>query len=1319
MSDEIELIKPFNNDPKLLAPADRKPQTRWADDPTVVASREPTDVKIFSPPESIGGDRSPAYSEPVSAMSPSGLLSPSSDLPLMHSKSFDSSSISSKSSKRTTMSADTSLMIRQRVRQHARSLVDKKRGSVQLAKRLLRSQTLQNAEAPFNPDDFEAADRKLEYSLQLGAKYTKREQANEILEHIQQTFFHGLSTTTPDQPPISGPLVVFTKPKSTDKQRADFAALLTVHRPLNSETIEDPVQRRFLNRGGRDFRLLLSRHGDRFASAVDGVHGLGNKMVTHRIERLVREDDEDYGLVTYGAPVHWNDWISHGARPSRYFQLTVDLNQIEFDHHWLFGVEDAAARRLRSLHSDYVLLCEEAATAWHEYATIKQRLEFEIVGKEEQQRLSATMLEIGNRIDALREDLPKVASLMENAYETLEQLRTNSGIDTVDYRLERIDAEAAEDESGRPFSMVTYLLKRTHTKTENSESTARARVSRVLSQRRNAQEQLRSLDEERRKAIGKCRIRVQLYFNDIFVCKTEDVQLQADFTARFAQVYSLRVYERPEAVRLVVSERFDRNAWRDLAVVYVPFQSGMTTVTPALEPMEFASEIVISSFKNSIGCGESTRSPHLQGRVFCNAVWFEADSNWLNENEQKEAAISQTSFSLIPLETQLDADVDDDVRLQVLERRFVNRHYATRGLDLRVGLFTNELDNTFLTDEWRTDEFGASIGADSGLDALHELACQYAINVRKQLVESATSRRKTKSYNDIVREDSLPLFGFFGALFQPPDMSRKLKPMRSQQRAKSGNTRHDRCKIIVNVQSATNLPEKINGEPTNIYVDVVFRKQHAQTNTVEGRYANWQQTIILEIERDHDFDNWANVDDHFELRLYDRQLSGLDFDNREMNTIHEQIENRFLGHVLIPFSTVYAFGKVDGAMFIEKPLFYTDYKGFEKRSQLKLLITSDPLMQPPQLRLNEAFFDGGESIEITRECQKWQTRCINRFPDRLFRALVSDTNGKATLTTRYTQAITPPHLLRERATVDALRGCNFAARIVSCVPLVSHPIVSAHSTDIWMTVDQVLTIGCGSVEEHALLLATWLLGLGYNVALVLGRALPEGANAAYVLVEIDSHPTFLVDPCDAQSYFLDDPTCPLFQVGTVITPTNVYANIQPAAHPAQIEFNFTRKAHWDPLFADKRAANFSSVQKGTIVYKDVADDLVMELRTGLEREIRVKFDQSRPYGIPQWNVLASRALRELLTELNETVEEQRPANVKHKFSQLGIPYDFTALALQRAYTTKSQLVSDILSTQMHVNANPLAQFAFAVHIQPFFNNIVSCSLAIAVLTTQT
>lgn len=89
-------------------------------------------------------------------------------------------------------------------------------------------------------------------------------------------------------------------------------------------------------------------------------------------------------------------------------------------------------------------------------------------------------------------------------------------------------------------------------------------------------------------------------------------------------------------------------------------------------------------------------------------------------------------------------------------------------------------------------------------------------------MQTATYKRRIKSYQDVVREDSIPvLFNFVGTLFRPPDLSRKLKPMRNQQRAKA--PLHTKHKIVVNIQAATNLPEKLNGDPTSIFVDIFFR----------------------------------------------------------------------------------------------------------------------------------------------------------------------------------------------------------------------------------------------------------------------------------------------------------------------------------------------------------------------------------------------------------------------------------------------------------------------------------------------------------------
>jgi hypothetical protein len=55
----------------------------------------------------------------------------------------------------------------------------------------------------------------------------------------------------------------------------------------------------------------------------------------------------------------------------------------------------------------------------------------------------------------------------------------------------------------------------------------------------------------------------------------------------------------------------------------------------------------------------------------------------------------------------------------------------------------------------------------------------------------------------------------------------------------------------------------------------------------------------------------------------------------------------------------------------------------------------------------------------------------------------------------YVQPIPAPHIIKEVAVVNALKGCQLAAHIVSCIPLVVHPIVCSYSSNVWMTIDQV------------------------------------------------------------------------------------------------------------------------------------------------------------------------------------------------------------------------------------------------------------------------
>lgn len=131
--------------------------------------------------------------------------------------------------------------------------------------------------------------------------------------------------------------------------------------------------------------MILARHGDRFASTTHGIKGLETK-ITKRVERIAREDDEDFRLVEYRYPENWFDSTEYGGLAKKYFQFNIDLNHLEFEHHWLFGQEDVIARKLRNLHSIYVSLCEKLVNLLKYYADLKQRMEIEVIGEDEQTR---------------------------------------------------------------------------------------------------------------------------------------------------------------------------------------------------------------------------------------------------------------------------------------------------------------------------------------------------------------------------------------------------------------------------------------------------------------------------------------------------------------------------------------------------------------------------------------------------------------------------------------------------------------------------------------------------------------------------------------------------------------------------------------------------------------------------------------------------------------------------------------------------------------------------------------------------------------------
>ena len=63
-------------------------------------------------------------------------------------------------------------------------------------------------------------------------------------------------------------------------------------------------------------------------------------------------------------------------------------------------------------------------------------------------------------------------------------------------------------------------------------------------------------------------------------------------------------------------------------------------------------------------------------------------------------------------------------------------------------------------------------------------------------------------------------------------------------------------------------------------------------------------------------------------------------------------------------------------------------------------------------------------------------------------------------------------------------------------------------------------------------------------------------------------------------------------------------------------------------------------------------------------------------------------------------------------------YTVSAVGFRSAYESRQKLIDQVLKTNIHININKHAQFALSVHIQPFVNNIISCSVAVASLVPK-
>ncbi|CAF1152394.1 unnamed protein product [Didymodactylos carnosus] len=261
------------------------------------------------------------------------------------------------------------------------------------------------------------------------------------------------------------------------------------------------------------------------------------------------------------------------------------------------------------------------------------------------------------------------------------------------------------------------------------------------------------------------------------------------------------------------------------------------------------------------------------------------------------------------------------------------------------------------------------------------------------------------------------------------------------------------------------------------------------------------------------------------INVFDEVEVNLPIIEREREqTIHKRISRNWLGSIRIPFANVYINSRLEGTYIVNVPsplLGYTRDRGSSQArfysnanldvplnpSLLRMFITMEPQLIPPETLVQT--LDSTESFELLNHAREWVQELITAFPDRDYKATVSDITGRAVFITRFLHPLTPPPLSIDDSLPPQVAASTTAAplaanedrsniqsqrvaRFVSMIPFLSDSIAFPGICDIWETSAQFLQTMAGDDEEHAVLLNNYFTSLNKRAWIALGKSIYSG-----------------------------------------------------------------------------------------------------------------------------------------------------------------------------------------------------------------------------------